>query len=1079
MLKLNNLLLVFLFFTTVNIFAQEGLTVKGKITDENGDPMIGVNVLEKGTTNGTVTNIDGDYRLTLGTSDATLVFTYIGYLSEELPVNGQETINLQMIPDLQQLDELVVIGYGRAKKSNVLGAIASVSNEDIEDLPVSNIEQALQGKAAGVQVTSNSGAPGGKMTVRVRGMGTLNSGTQPLYVVDGFIMGDQSFGKEGGNTPDNKTGIEFLDPNEIESIEILKDASATAIYGARGANGVVLITTKKGKAGAAKVNVNMYRGFQELQNKYDIMEPEDFRDFKIESYKNSFGSRWLDIASDTSNAFSLRRFMSETGEPLPIQSSTDWQDRIINTGSLGDRLSSTAIENYNISVSGGNEKNTYLISGTYFRQEGLVKNSGFKKYSIRLNGNHDITDNIRVGENLIVTRMDRNRTSEVVNVVPNMLYADPTAQPYNEEGNWTDLVLTQAAANPVGLIERPEYFYVSDRILGSAFLDINILPSLVFHSTIGLDVNIGDMENWLPEYQINPVDKRDNAIFRKRYERWDNWDWENTLTYNKAFGDHDVTAMVGYTAQKESFVDMRTTFTDFPYDEPHLRYPSVPDPSAVVTEMGSSPMAYSILSYLGRVMYSYKEKLLLNASLRRDGSSKFGDENLWGNFPGASAGYVLSKEPFLANSNVISFLKFRVGWGVLGNQAIPAYQDKTYNTTGVNYNFGLDKTTYIGVYPNGIANPNYRWERTIQQNVAVDLGLFRNQIDISLDFYRKLVDGILLRRTLPMYIGVHSAFRVGGEPNFPFVNAGEMKNTGFEAVAGYKFSVGPVDFNVRGNFSASENEVLSLAGADDFPSNRFNVGSLTQLSRTVEGRPVAGFYGYVVEGIFQDYDEIAAHAEQGKPDPYLTDRTLEPRPSRYTAPGDFKFKDINGDGIINAEDKDFIGNPLPDFLYGGSISANFKGFDFSMFLQGVYGNDVVNTLRYNLYGVTLTNKSTDLNNAWSESNKNTDIPRVMTASDPNNNMRFSSFYVQDGSYMRIKNLIVGYTLPGEIISIAKMSNLRIYFSAQNLLTISKYNGYDPEIGNSIEWNARPLDFGVDNGNYPLPRIFTLGLNASF
>ena len=1060
------ILFIFLFYS-FQVFGQNEMKVSGTVTDENGDPLIGANVIEKGTVNGTVTDLNGTYSLTVSGPQSTLVFSFIGFLKEEIRVNDQTQINMTLVPDLQELDEIVVIGYGTVKKSNTLGAIASVSGDDIDDLPVSGIDQALQGKAAGVQVINSSGAPGGKVTVRVRGMSTLNSGAEPLYVVDGVILGDNSFGKADGQVPDNKTGIGFLDPNSIASVEVLKDASATAIFGARGANGVVLITTKRGKAGVPKVSLNAYRGVQTLRKKYDILSPEQFREFWNIYNTNSGRPVYEDF---------------EEGKELPAR--TDWQDEIINTGSISDLITATPVENYNLTVSGGNENNTYLLSGGYFRQEGLLKKSGYEKYNIRIRGDHKVADWLEFGENLIIANSVRDRSSEMGGIVRNMLIADPTASPYDSTGNWTDLNKSGYGLNPVGLRDRREYIYESDRLFGNGYINIDILPGLVFHSTVGLDVNFGDMEEYLPEYYINPADKRDLAIFRKRKERWNNFDFENTLTYTNTFGKHDLTAMVGYTYQKERFVDMRTTFTGFPFEEDFMRYPNVSNPLDVVTEMGSSPMEYIISSVLSRVMYSYDEQLLLSASIRRDGSSKFGPNSRHGYYPGVSAGYVLSKLPAIENIRPLSFLKIRAGWGILGNQSIPAYRYTTQIGFGNNYNFGSGETTYVGALPDGISNPDIRWERQIQENVALEAGFFQNKLNFTFDVFRKTTDDLLMEDLLPAFVGVHSLERVsavtpGGK--LPFINAAKMRTTGFEIVLGYKNVVNQdLNFNLNVNFAQSSDEVLGLTDNTDILFSNVDNRTGFNMSQTEVGRSPAEFYGYVVEGIYQDYDDIAEHLseESDGVDPYTFDRSLTPSPNRYIAPGDFKFKDVDGDDVITETDKDYIGKPLPDFIYGGSINVNYRNFDLSVNLQGVYGNDIVNLNRYFLHGEVSSNKAVErLTDAWSEDNKDAEHPRI--GRTRSNNMRFSNYYIEDGSYVRLKNLTLGYTLPASITTRLKMSSLRIYFSGQNLLTFTNYTGYDPEIGSKIGWNVKPLEFGVDDSQYPQSRIFSIGLNANF
>lgn len=1049
------------------IHAKQQFKVTGKVYEAGTYvPMPGVNVVEQGNpSNGTITNLNGVFELEVSKKDAKLVFSFIGFETQIIPVDTEKEMIINLKQEAQQITEVVKIGYGIVKKSNALGAISSVSNEDIENLPVSNIDQALQGKAAGVQVMSNSGAPGGSMTVRVRGMSTLNSGQSPLYVVDGVILGDKSFGKEGGQVPDNKSVIDFLDPNQIESVEVLKDASATAIFGARGSNGVVLITTKKGKSGEAKVSFNMYRGIQTLRKKYDILSPEQFRDYWNEYNTNS--GRSIKPEFDPENE-------------LPAH--TDWQEEIINIGSFGDLLTATPIENYNLAISGGSDKSTYYVSGTYFNQKGLLKKSSYKKYSLSIKGEHKINDRIKFGESLIVTKAFRDRSSEVSGIIRNMLIADPTASPYDSTGYWADLDNSGYGQNPVGIRDRFEYLYNNDRYFASIFVDATILPNLVFHSTVGYDVSIGDMQSFEPEYFINPQDKRDLAIYRKRDERWNNWDVENTLTYQRKFGEHDITAMVGYTFQKESFVDLRTTCTGFPYSEDYMLYPNVPNPGEVVTELGSSPMEYIISSTLGRLMYSYKDQLLISASVRRDGSSKFASNYRHGIFPGVSVGYVLSRLPVFENSKIVSFLKARAGWGMLGNQSIPPYRYSTQIGIGNNHNFGTDKTTYIGALPDGISNPNVKWEETTQENLAVDVGLFQNKLTLTVDVFRKTTNDMLFEDQIPFYVGVHSLERVSNVEHtgkVPILNVAEMRTKGLEFIIGYRTRIkNDLNMSCSFNLSTTKNEVLKLSdNISEYYSNAdFRTGF--NMSRTVVGRSAADFYGYYVEGIFDSYDEIAAHAFQGDMDPAYTDPTKEYKPYKYISPGDFKFKDVNGDGVIDTEDKTFLGSPLPKFTYGGNLTLDYKQFDLSVGIQGVYGNDIVNLNRYFLCGSVESNKFVEvLEDHWTEDNKDAKHPKVGVTR--NNNMRFSNYYIEDGSYFRVKDITLGYTLSNTLATKLRVSSLRIYLSARNVFTITDYTGYDPEIGSSISWSSKPLDFGVDNGTYPQARVFSIGLNLNF
>jgi len=1062
------LLLILVLLGSYSLHVQSQYTVSGRVTDtESGEPLSFVTIVEKGTTNGTTTDLQGKYSLTVSDENAVLKFTYVGFLDEEIPVAGKNEIDVVLVPDLQQLDELVVIGYGSTKKSDLTGAISSVSSDDIENIPSMSIDQALQGKAAGVQVVSNTGAPGSSITVRIRGVSTLNSGKEPLYVVDGFIMGDNGFGKEGSTTTDNKFGIGFLDPNEIESVEILKDASAAAIYGARGANGVVLITTKKGKAGKAKINFDMYRGVQGYATSYDLMKADQFRQYNNE-YRSSFG---LPLYP----AF-------EPGNELTHE--TDWLSEVTNQNAV--------LESYKLSASGGTEAATYLFSGSYFNQEGMIKGSAFDKFSIRLNSDQKLTDKIKTGQNIIVTRSYRDRIIEGTSnsnnsgILSNALIADPSAPVYDttsnqllnpSEPNWTYLNRSNSG-NPVGIYQRNSYTYESYRYFGNAYLDINFTPALVFHSNFGMDINDGNMQSFFPRFFISPEQSNDNNQYEYREEQWINWDFENTLTYSKGFGNHFLSVMGGFTAQKETFQDVRLSFKQFPYNESFMRYPNVPSVNEIVSGIQSDPMAYSIMSGLSRVSYNYGEKYFITATYRIDGSSKFGPEKRWGKFPSFSLAYKISEEEFMHNISSLSFMKFRGGWGQLGNQSILPYQ---YTTTifdeGNNYSFGTDETLYLGFLPNGVSNEAVQWETTTQTNVGLDMGWFSNKLNISLDYFSKKTTDLLMNTPHPLFSGVHSLRFVGQGRPTGFGNVAALENRGVEGLVSYKIRMGDISINLSANLAYLQNKVLELTEGNYINSNGSNVFN-TNLSRTEVDGNIAAFYGYVVDGIFQDYDEIADHAYQGVIDPYTFDRSLEPTPNKFVAPGDFKFRDLNADTVINNDDRTYLGNPLPDFTFGFNVNLTYKGFDLNANFYGMQGNEIVNTTKYYLLGSTTSNnKLVDAADHWSESNKDSENPRI--GIDKNDNMRFSDYFVEDGSFLRLKTLTLGYTLPEKIVSTVKMSSLRVYFTAQNLFTFTNYSGLEPEVGSSIGWSAHPLDIGVDNTTYPHPRVFMFGLNASF
>jgi TonB-linked SusC/RagA family outer membrane protein len=767
----------------------------------------------------------------------------------------------------------------------------------------------------------------------------------------------------------------------------------------------------------------------------------------------------------------------------------NWQDFVFDPASK---------QKYKLTVSGGSDKATYLVSGNYFKQEGIVRNSGLDKYSLRLNTTQNIGKRIKTGQNLIVTYSSRNRINENgtgVNASPiaNTLKADPSATPYysdlemdsleiDEElnwGQWRELERTPAVSNPASNLDRKSYIYDSWHYFGTAFIDIEILPSLVFHSTFGLDLNTGQMEEFEPFYKVNAVEKTPRTIFRLREEEWLNWDSENTLTFQKVFGNHDITAMAGFTAQKERFEDLRHTAVGFPYLEESLRYMNLTDPD-ILTEVKSSPMSYAFLSLLGRVMYAYSDKILVTASIRRDGSSYFAENYRYGYFPSYSLGYKISEEGFFQGLGLpINLLKFRAGYGELGNAAI---RPNLFNPLMTNHTVGAafndPKEFYTGAMPEGLTNEDARWETTRQYNFAMDLGLWKNKFTFTFDYFVKQTEDLLIQYPLPKMSGAQSFERVGGNIPPLFVNAANMDNKGFEITTNYKFSLGDLRVSVSGNLSYVQNNVKSLADGLPIQSNEVReFGGF--LSKTEAGLPVASYYGYVVEGIYQSYDEIREHLSEdaANVDPYTYDRTLEPNPLRNIAPGDYKFKDIDNNGIINSDDREYIGSPLPDFTYGGAINGQYKSLDFSLSLAGVQGNEVVNVMDFYLASYGGTNKYKGYSDTWSTGNTDAKYPRMET--DVNDNRRFSTAYIEDGSYMKINNFTIGFTLPDNLVQRVNISKTRAYFTVSNMYTFTKYSTGYPEVGLSTRYNAKPLDFGVDRLVYPLPRVFMLGLDVSF
>ena len=1009
--------------TTENVIFQHQVT--GKVLDENGDPLIGVNVVEKGTTNGTVTDIDGNYKLTISDPQGTLVFSFIGYLKEEVPVNGRSEIDMNMIPDLQKLEELVVVGYGTVKKEDLTGSVEVVQSDEIQNNLIVSSEEVLQGRAAGVFVATSTGAPGSPISVRIRGVGTPND-ANPLYIIDGMPVKDASFGKN-----DNPSGINFLNPNDIESIQILKDASAAAIYGTRGANGVVIITTKSGSSGKPQVNISSYYGLQNLPDRLDVLSGPEY--------------------AGLYNQVRGEHFNPDSIQYMPT---TNWQDQVFRTAPT---------YNAQVSVSGGNEASKYYTSFNRFSQDGILKESSYKRSSFRINSNHEVTDWLRIGENLTVSNFFRVRQNEqglgasgvVGSAIAAALQADPTEAVYDPDTEWEYLNLTSSVANPVGILERKHYHYNSNRIQGTAFAELEFIPGLIFKFNGGIDRSWGFREEVWPEYFVGPNDSNTETLLTTEDEGWFNWLMESTVNYNFTLGmSHNFNILAGYTRQYENRTRVVAQSYLFNAD-PNMRYHSN---SEALIGIGGNPTPWGLESYLSRLNYGYRDKYLLTATLRVDGSSRFGRENRFGAFPALSLAWKFSEESFMDNFGALTLGKIRAGIGRTGNQNIPPFAYTTRTTyqpdaglPGQVVYFGDDNAEYPTLFVLGVGNQAIAWETTETFNVGLDLSFWSNKLVANIDYFDKRTKDLLLN------IPVANMFAVTG--NY-IGNAGEIKNQGIDVSLSHKNTMGDFNYEVGGNFSAVKNEVIDLAGGKPL-----NSGSTPQV-RMIEGEPLGVFWGHIHEGIFESEEEIANHATQSG-----------------AQVGDLKFKDVNNDGEITEDDKDIMGYALPDFTYGLNLGLGYKNFSLSMLAQGVYGNSVYNRVKSRLYNPMLTNNvSTDLLRYYGRELEDgtiiTDTDVFRAGLDRNDNLRESTYFIEDGSYLRIKTLTLSYDFM-DLIKLPAISKLRAYVTVQNLYTFTKYSGYNPEIGASTSWNANPLAFGIDNAVYPMPRTVLFGIDLSF
>lgn len=990
-------------FSQLNLLSQV-INITGKVTSiEDNLPFPGVSVIVKGTTIGTATNLNGEYSISIPQNRDTLEFSMVGMKTQTIPIGGRTIINVELVAELFELDEVVTIGYGVQKKSDLTGSVSSISSKDIGKLPVMSIDQAMQGKATGVQITQNSGAPGSNVMIRIRGVGTVNN-SNPLYVIDGLAT----------------SSMNFLNPSDIKSIEILKDASATAIYGSRGANGVILISTKSGGKGKTEITFDAYYGLQEKWRTLDLMNAKDYATI---------------LGKDLS-------------DPQYSTYDTDWQNEIF-------RLS--PVQNYYLSATGGNEESNYSISGGYFQQDGIIIGSDYERITFRINSTHQLNKRLKIGENISFTNDSKNSIpeySEYASILNHALAMAPFDAVYNPDGSFT-ASSTNDVANPVGMVEHTNNLYKSNRIVGNLFAQVELLEGLKFKTDYGLDLSYGDSHVFIPVYDISPDDQNLTNVVIRDAQNWTTWQWENTLTYHKEINKHDINLLAGMTAQEAKYNNVGGSKSNTPTDDPEFWYldAATEDPT-----VGGGAWEWTMASYLGRLIYNYNNKYLLTASMRYDGSSKFGSNNKYGYFPSGSLGWKISEENFfIPIKKYINNMKLRVGYGQIGNQEIGLHAYETSIIGNQNYVFGTNQEMANGSAPFSIGNPDLKWETTQQLSIGLDVFAFENKINLTADYYHKKTKDMLLRTPVA---------GIFGNVDFPFTNTGEIVNEGVEISLSYRNHFNKVNYSIGFNVSKVNNIVNSLGnGGEEIYSGLFR-GSYVSITEV--GSPIASFYGFETDGIFQNDYEIEEHINsEGK--------IIQP----LASPGDIRFVDQNDDGIIDLDDKTLIGSPLPDFTYGLNFSADYKFIDLTFFFQGVYGNDIFNGNKYYTEGTGYYNLSNSMNNSWTGDGTSNDLPSINGSS---NNLRISTRYIEDGSYLRLKNIQLGFTLPEKLLNKTSISHARLYIGASNLFTFTNYEGFDPEIGeglNPVTKEANYLDIGIDRGTYPQFKTYLLGLNIKF
>ncbi|WP_228693446.1 TonB-dependent receptor [Lunatimonas sp.] len=973
----------------------EDVTIRGIVRDENGDPLPGATISVQGSTIGTVTDLDGSYSITVP-DNAVLVFSYIGYESTRIEIGNRTEIDVTMRMDASSLEEVVVIGYGTTKRSDLTGAVSSVKSEQLTAYPAIDAVQALQGRAAGVQIQATNGAPGAAMKVRVRGGTSINASSDPIFVVDGFI------------------GAAMPPPEDIQSVEVLKDASATAIYGSRGANGVIMITTKRGSKGKPRIEFNSSYSMQNEINRLDLLDADQFIDYIQEARPN--------IQSAGGN--------------------TDWQDQIFRTG---------GIQNYQLSVSGGNDGVNYYVSGAYFDQKGVIINSNFNRFSITSNLDIQATEKLKIGLNIFAQRSESDgvRTQEgsgglTPGVVASAFKFEPDQPIRRPDGTFTVARLNDPHDNPYAVATSLVNQNVNDRFQGNFFAEYDIAENLKFRTTFGATTNSG--RNGLHSPTTVTEGRNvggDASINASRSTLLLN---ENYLTYTKTLGEtHNLSFMGGYSYQSSENESWGARGQNFITDA--FSYWNLG--SAAVWQTPNSNLSdWRISSFYGRANYSISDKYLFTFNARYDGSSTFSRNNKWAFFPSGAVAWNMKNERFLETSDLVSFWKWRGSYGITGNQAISPFQTLARFSPVFTI---LNNVPVNAVRPTTVANNNLTWETTAQLNIGTDIGLWDDRVTLSAEYYRMVTSDLLFSVPLPRYSGYTTQLQ----------NIGKVENKGLEMTLTTRNLVGPFQWNMDLNVSRNVNKVLTLPEGTDIrygsgPGHMVGLGD-TQVLR--EGYPVGSFYGWIYEGVYQQGDDFI------------------PGGGFEQVLGGEKFRDINGDGVLNASDRDIIGNPHPDFIWGWNNDFRWKNFDLNIFFQGSYGNDI---LSYTLMELDLlsgiNNATTAALNRWTPTNTNTDVPRAALG----RTRRVSTRWIYDGTFTRLKNLSLGYNFPQSITSRLKVSKLRVYASAQNILTFTSYRGYDPEVnyqsGGATNGNR---NLGLDYGSYPNAKNYTFGLNVGF
>lgn len=1013
--------------------------LSGRVVNELGQALAGVTVTTTKENIAVSTDLNGQFKVALNQLPQHIKFSAMGYEAKTMLVEQNQFLTITLQTSVSELNEVIVVGYGTQLKRDLTGSVGKVKGEDLKNMPVRGVAEALQGQAAGVQVTSTGGSPGAAPSVRIRGIGTVND-NNPLYVVDGLPQND----------------IAWLNPNDIESLEILKDASASAIYGSRAANGVIMVTTAKGKGVGDKLtnqlSFDSYVGFQNPVKVYEMMNASEFMDYKNLANTNAGLSPYF---SDQDKKDVLKFLKSNTGS----EEGTNWWKQINNKDAV--------IQNYDFAISGGMKDLAYRTSVSYLDQDGIIKGSDYDRLSIRGNVDHTVRDWLKFSGNLGVITEGRGNVLENspgFNTAFIAFVADPLSPVYrnnlkdipsilepglfldridanNSWNNYSPILMTNKA-NPVAQTE----IYKNNRwtgtaIKGGASVDIKLTDWLKFRSNFGADISSGISNSFQPKYYLNGNQFNVDATVGAANSKSNYYVWENTLTFEKKFDDHHVSALLGTSAEEWKSEYSAGSRSGLISNDPSQW---IIDGGSINPQASGSKWESALNSYFSRIFYSYKNRYMVTANIRRDGSSSFAEGEKWGTFPSISAGWNFSEEEGLKNSPWLSSGKLRMSWGKIGNQNISrgAYLT-TYSGNMGYYLFGNYNPQLIGG-SNYIGNSAIQWEETEQMDIGVDLSFFQKKLNLTVDAYQKTTNGMLLNVPLPSYLGF---------PNSPWSNAGSVRNSGLEVDLSYRDKVGDFGYSISGNVSSVKNKVLSLGGGEPIAGGGW-ISYTTTL--TQENMPIGYFYGFKTDGIFQNQAEIDSYVQTG------------------VVPGDLRFVDVNNDGVINSEDRTRIGDPFPSLIYGLRLGGDYKNFDLQILAQGTLGNDIMNIKKIDMNsGVGWYNAPKDfMEQAWSPTNPSQEQFKISASNQ--SNLQISDWLVEDGSYLRIKSVQLGYNFPQQTLTKIKLQKLRIWAGGYNLFTFTKYKGLDPEIG-----SGSPLSMGVDQGYYPAAKSFMFGINVSF